>query len=154
MATTKSLQFAKQEAGSFRDRIDDKRQIEGEYDSALVEVVLDGTETTSTFISLLRLPCNAILMPERCRVIAQDPGTALAGTIGDALDADRYSGTVTLDAGGTVPFIAANAVAFPAGFTTRHKVTEETKDVVFDITAANTLTAGARLWFELVYKCL
>lgn len=154
MPVTKSTEFAIQEAGKFLARINDKRRIESTLQWAKCEVILVGDETNATNITLIRLPDNAIVRPEHCYVVCNDPGTALTGTVGDAGDNDRYSGTLTLDAGGRVPFIATAAVAFPDGFNNEYRVTGANKDVVFDIATVNTLTAGAKLYFFVAYSCL
>lgn len=164
MARTNTIEMAKQIAGKFADRIDDKRRIESTLLWAKTSFVIPPSGFASgDVIGVVRLPDGAIVRPEHGFILCNDPGTALAGTMGDGTDADRYSGTMTLDAGGRVPFIAANAVAFPAGFTTEHKVQPaqtvpdvgvSTKDILFTVTALTAATPGATIWFFVPYASL
>jgi hypothetical protein len=140
--------------GSFASRLDDKRKVEATILHATASITLVGDEAVNNVIALLTLPANAIVYPESCEVIAEDPGTTLTVNIGDSDDVNRYAEAIVLSAGGRVPFIAAGATAFPAGFTTRHKVTEATKNVTVTVASAATLTAGKKLFVKLAYACL
>jgi hypothetical protein len=114
-----------------------------------------GTEAASgDTIELVSLPVGAVPMPELFRVSneASLGGSVVAiPTIGDALDADRYSATsISLNSS-----TAGSQAVTPAVATSvlpRHTVTEATQRVVAAFSRTNALTAGRRISFLIAYK--
>lgn len=156
MATRNSTTRQAQVDGgaNFNSRIDDKRVTNAKIQYAKCLITLLGTEVATDVYDLIELPANAIVYPEHSKFIAQDPGSALTVKVGDSVDDDRYHTGTALDAGGTVPFIAAAATSFPDGFVNPHKVTEATKLVKVTISTATTLTATNKVWVILGFACL
>jgi hypothetical protein len=158
--TTQSVQYAAQVAATsnFASRINDKRQIEGSICTALVKVVIDGSNVATDVITLLELPPGAIILPERCKIIVTDDMTSGALTIhvGDVVDSDRYCISANCAAPGVIDFIAATATAFPAGFGTRHQTDAATATTLVTCTLA-TLTAtieAGEFYVSFAYKTL
>jgi hypothetical protein len=114
-----------------------------------------GTEAASgDNIVAARIPIGAVVIPELCTVAQEASlgGSSVAiPTIGDALDADRYSATsITLhssNAGVTAVTPNVGASVIP-----RFTVTEATQDVLAAITRTNALTAGKKILFRIAYR--
>lgn len=158
--TTQSVQYASQVAAAvkFGDRLTDKRQIEGGISTALVKVILDGSNVATDVITLLELPPGAIILPERCKIIVTDDMTsgALTVHVGDVVDPDRYCISANCAATGVIDFIAAGATAFPAGFGTRHQADAATLTTLVTCTLATftaTIEAG-EFYVSFAYKTL
>lgn len=122
-ATTQSTQRIAQVAAAlnFADRIDDKRQIEGEVQYAFIDVPLTTDNAAEDVIELIELPPGAIPIPELSHFQVTDDATsgALTGDVGDIVDPDRYCDGANLASTGRVEFMAP---AVPDGYTNRHKV--------------------------------
>ncbi len=116
---------------------------------ARVRYPLVGTETnaTSDIIHVLQLPAGAVVLPELCAVVCDDPGTTLTGTLGfngatETTDPDAYSSAMTLSAGGVIR--CTPTVMDSTELTTGGVVT-------FSVASDSVLTAAADLWFTIAY---
>jgi hypothetical protein len=83
-------------------------------------------EAAADVLRIAKLPANARLIPELCKIVRNDPGTAFTiSKIGDEPvvtgtftgDDDRYSTSVDLAAAGTSDFAYAAQAAGLAGYT-------------------------------------
>ncbi len=113
---------------------------------------LVGTETASDNLYVAKLPKGARVIPHLCNIVCEDPGTALAVNVGDLADADRYGSAIALSAGGSFSLdeLATGPLA-------AYKVGDHADDtgwIVLDITAVDTLTAGAKITITLVYAMI
>lgn len=155
--TTQSVQYAAQVAAAvkFGDRLNDKRQIEGTVQTALVKVVVDALNVATDVITLLELPPGSVVLPELSKIIMTDDATsgALTIDIGDVVDPDRYCDGANCAATGVVDFLTP---AFPAGFGTRHYTDAATSTTLVTATLATfgaTIEAG-EFYVLLAYKSL
>jgi len=155
--TTQSVQYAAQVAAAvkFGDRLNDKRQIEGTPQTALIKVVVDALNVATDVITLLELPPGSVVLPELSKIIMTDDATsgALTIDIGDVVDPDRYCDGANCAATGVVDFLTP---AFPAGFGTRHYTDAATSTTLVTATLATfgaTIEAG-EFYVLLAYKSL
>lgn len=155
--TTQSVQYAAQVAAAvkFGDRLNDKRQIEGTPQTALIKVVVDALNVATDVITLLELPPGSVVLPELSKIIMTDDATsgALTIDIGDVVDPDRYCDGANCAATGVVDFLTP---AFPAGFGTRHYTDAATNTTLVTATLATfgaTIEAG-EFYVLLAYKSL
>lgn len=155
--TTQSVQYAAQVAAAvkFGDRLNDKRQIEGTPQTALIKVVVDALNVATDVITLLELPPGSVVLPELSKIIMTDDATsgALTIDIGDVVDPDRYCDGANCAATGVVDFLTP---AFPAGFGTRHSTDAATSTTLVTATLATfgaTIEAG-EFYVLLAYKSL
>ena len=155
--TTQSVQYAAQVAAAvkFGDRLNDKRQIEGTPQTALIKVVVDALNVATDVITLLELPPGSVVLPELSKIIMTDDATsgALTIDIGDVVDPDRYCDGANCAATGVVDFLTP---AFPAGFGTRHYTNAATSTTLVTATLATfgaTIEAG-EFYVLLAYKSL
>ena len=105
-------------------------------------------------INVAVLPVGAIPLPELWRVNneASMGGSVIAiPTIGDAVDADRYSAT-SISINSSTAGSAAVTPNIGVSVLPRYTVTEDTRTVVAAITRTNALTAGKKLSFLLAYR--
>ena len=114
-----------------------------------------GTEAASgDTIQVAVLPVGAVPVPELWRVAneASMGGSVIAiPTLGDAVDADRYSAT-SISVNSSTAGSAAVTANVTASVLPRHTVTEATQRVVAAITRTNALTAGKKISFLIAYK--
>jgi hypothetical protein len=114
-----------------------------------------GTEAASgDTIEVAVLPVGAVPVPELWRVAneASMGGSVIAiPTLGDAVDADRYSAT-SISVNSSTAGSAAVTANVTASVLPRHTVTEATQRVVAAITRTNALTAGKKISFLIAYK--
>jgi hypothetical protein len=114
-----------------------------------------GTEAASgDNIEVAVLPVGATPLPELWRVSneASMGGSVIAiPTIGDAVDADRYSAT-SISVNSSTAGSAAVTANVTASVLPRHTVTEATQRVVAAITRTNAVTAGKKISFLIAYK--
>jgi hypothetical protein len=91
------------------------------YMEAIYTLTAGTDETSGDVIRICKLPAGTRLLPELCKIVRNDPGTAFnIATIGDdpvvsgafTGDADRYSTAIDISAAGTSDFAFA---AQPAG---------------------------------------
>ena len=155
--TTQSVQYAAQVAAAvkFGDRLNDKRQIEGTPQTALIKVVVDALNVATDVITLLELPPGSVVLPELSKIIMTDDATsgALTIDIGDVVDPDRYCDGANCAATGVVDFLTP---AFPAGFGTRHYTDAATSTTLVTATLATfgaTIEAG-EFYVLLAYTSL
>ena len=114
-----------------------------------------GTEAASgDNIEVCVLPVGAVPVPELWRVAneASMGGSVIAiPTLGDAVDADRYSAT-SISVNSSTAGSAAVTANVTASVLPRHTVTEATQRVVAAITRTNAVTAGKKISFLIAYK--
>jgi hypothetical protein len=114
-----------------------------------------GTEAASgDNIEVCVLPVGAVPVPELWRVSneASMGGSVIAiPTLGDAVDADRYSAT-SISVNSSTAGSAAVTANVTASVLPRHTVTEATQRVVAAITRTNAVTAGKKISFLIAYK--
>jgi hypothetical protein len=154
MATFNTAEAAKQNDALLANRVQgnlatgDIRFIEATY-------TCTGTEAASgDIIDVTDVPVGATVIPELCRVSneASLGGSSVAiPTLGDALDADRYSATsITLNSS------TAGSQAFTPNVTAsvlpRHTVTAATKRIQAALTRTNAVTAGKKISFTIAYR--
>ena len=109
---------------------------------------------TGDNIEVAVLPVGATPLPELWRVSneASMGGSVIAiPTIGDAVDADRYSAT-SISVNSSTAGSAAVTANVTASVLPRHTVTEATQRVVAAITRTNAVTAGKKISFLIAYK--
>ena len=96
------------------------------YMEAIYTLTAGTDETSGDVLRIAKLPANARLIPELCKIVRNDPGTAFnIATIGDTpvvtgaftADADRYSTAIDISAAGTSDFAYAAQAAGLTGFT-------------------------------------
>lgn len=96
------------------------------YMEAIYTLTAGTDETSGDIIRIAKLPANCRLLPEFCKMVRNDPGTAFnIAKIGDEPvvagaftgDDDRYSTAVDLSAAGTSDFAYAAQAAGLAGYT-------------------------------------
>jgi len=114
-----------------------------------------GTEhATDDDIAVVTLPVGAVVIPE-LSAVAQEAslgGSSVAiPTIGDAVDADRYSATSislhssTAGVTGVTAHVAASVIP-------RFTITAATQTVIAKITRTNAVTAGKKILFRIAYR--
>lgn len=121
-----------------------------------VAYALLGTEAATDTLQICRLPKGFTLNASLSTITLADPGTTLTLDIGDsdtsgvgaAADPDRYADGLVLSAGGTVGLASALAT-FGVAATVPYKTGSEC-DLVVTIDSANTLTAAAKVIFQIV----
>lgn len=133
----------------------------GDMRIAQPSYTLLGTEATGEYIELFRLPPGAVIIPQNSSVqCSADPGTTLTLDIGDTgssaqpgfdavvSDEDRYADGIVLSAGGLVGFCSTGV---PVGAVTPFRPKVENL-IRAKVDSANTLTAGVKLTFTIVYR--
>lgn len=155
--TTQSVEYAAQvaAAANFTARIDDKRDIGGTVQTALVRVDITNENVATDVITLLELPPGAVVLPELSKIIVTDDMTsgALTIDIGDVVDPDRYCDGANCASTGVVDFLTP---AFPAGLATRHETDAGTSTNLITATLATftaTIEAGT-FYVLLAFKTL
>ncbi len=127
----------------------------GEVRYAEATYTTTGTEAASgDTIEVVSLPVGAVPMPELFRVSheASLGGSVVAiPTIGDAIDADRYSAT-SISLNSTTAGSQAVTPAVATSVLPRHTVTEATQRVVAAFSRTNAVTAGKKISFLIAYK--
>jgi hypothetical protein len=144
MPTTKSTHYTAQEAAE----LDSSKLVSpsGSLEFRQIVYPLVGTEAANDIIKLARLPIGTTIIPALCSVLCEDPGTTLTLDIGTAEDTDGLADGIVLSAGGLVNFCSGTVPAF--GLT---KTPIASRDIQAVVASANTLTAGAKLVFNLAY---
>ena len=114
-----------------------------------------GTEAATEIIELVDLPAGCVVVPALCSAVCADPGTTLTVDVGDdgsggndTADPDRYADGIVLSAGGEVKF---NSAAVTDGNVNPYRSTGPNK-VRATIASANTLSAGVKVLFNIVYR--
>lgn len=110
---------------------------------------------TADVINIAKLPANARLIPELCKVVREDPGTTFGiAKIGDTpvvtgaftADDDRYSTAIDIAAAGTSDFAYAAQAAGLTGFTLPAPAW-----ITATLGTVGTPTAGKIVKFVLAY---
>lgn len=154
MATFGAAEATKQNDALLANRVQgnlasgDIRFIEATYTTT-------GTEAASgDVIDVTDVPVGATVIPELCRVSneASMGGSSIAiPTLGDAVDADRYSATsvsINSSTAGSAAFTANVSASVLPRFT----VTAATKRIKAALTRTNAMTAGKKLSFLIAYR--
>lgn len=154
MATLKTNEASKQDAGLLSARVQgniatgDIRYIEATY-------VATGSEAaTGDVIDITDVPVGAVVLPEKCLVAneASLGGSAVAlATIGDAVDADRYSAT-SISVHSSNAAVQAVTPAIGTSVIPRFVVTEATKRIQAAFSRTNAITAGKKIVFSIAYR--
>lgn len=113
-----------------------------------IRIVLEG-EATNDVIKAVRLPAGVRVVSHQSKVYAENPGTSLSFTVGDADDPDRYSAAIDVSAGGDFDF-SNPGTAELAGY----KVGDAEDDdrwIDLTITAASGITDGQEIVVLLAY---
>lgn len=156
--TTASAQYAAQvkAKGNFSEAIDDMRQTGGAVQFAALKVDIVTDNVATDVIDLVELPEGAIVLPELSKIVVTAAMTSGAMTchVGDADDDDRYGISVNTAVRGVIPFIAANATAFPAGLATRHKARGATTTVQLKLATYAATKSDGSMTVILAYTCL
>jgi hypothetical protein len=121
-----------------------------------IYTLTDGTdETSGDVIRIAKLPAGVRLLPELCKIVRNDPGTAFnIATIGDTpvvtgaftADADRYSTAIDISAAGASDFAYS---AQPAGLA--HYTLPADAWITATLGTVTSPTAGQVVKFLLAY---
>lgn len=154
MATLNTAESTKQNDALLANRVQgnlasgDIRYVEATY-------TCTGSEAASgDIIDVTDVPVGVTVLPELCRVSNQASlgGSSVAiSTLGDAVDADRYSATsVSLNSStaGSQAFTAAVAT----GVLPRFTVTAATKRIQAAFARTNAVTASKKISFLIAYR--
>ena len=154
MATFNTAEATKQNDALLANRVPgnlasgDLRFIEATYTAT-------GTEAaTGDIIDVTDVPVGATVIPELCRVSneASMGGSVIAiPTIGDAVDADRYSAT-SISINSSTAGTAAVTANVTASVLPRFVVTAATKRIQAALTRTNAMTAGKKISFLIAYR--
>ena len=124
--------------------------IKGDVVTFTSQYTLLGTEVATDEIYIHKNVDNLRLITHLSAVVAENPGTALVGDIGDDEDVNKYAAGISLSAGGTV--LLSSAAGVHQQDPVYSDVTGAQGDwVKFTITTATSLTAGQKIRFELLY---
>lgn len=114
---------------------------------------MSGSEAANDIIKLADIPSGAVFMPGLSRVVGQSPGTTFSGHVGHADDDDAYGQTLAL--GGLAATGKNMADVTTAGAETLTPVVSGSrKTLQLKVTAVASLTANAKLRFQLVFRKL
>lgn len=111
---------------------------------AITSIAADDT------IEICELPAGATLIPERCSVSCEDPGTSLVIDIGTEDDPDQFADAIVLSAGGNVTFAGAVG-SMPLQCASPARTTEKTR-VIATAKTVSTITSGTKLIFSIVFS--
>lgn len=111
-----------------------------------------GTEVANDIIELVDIPLGAVIIPQECSILAEDPGTALVIDIGDTANDDGVADGVVLSAGGLFNAVS-NSAAIPADALTPRRHNSPTR-LFATVKTATELTAGAKLVFIIAYRAI
>ncbi len=130
------------------DKFDGRRapgiQVSADVSLLTSTYTLLGTELATDFIEIGTLPTGARMIPHLCRVVVE-AASALAGTVGDAADAARYSTAMALTTAGTYPFLGGTSGALTPFLNVVNT------PILFDITTAPAGGAGKKITFLLAF---
>jgi hypothetical protein len=119
----------------------------GTVETRRIPYALVGTEGANDLLKIARLPIGAVLLPDQCSVVCEDPGTLLTLDIGTAEDADGLADGIDLSAGRQVDF--CSTLPAPAMALTRTPLVSA--EIIATVISATALTAGAKLMFNLAW---
>jgi len=155
MASFKTDLATAQDNASPRYNMPDGRKITGETNWLEAVYTATGTEATSgDTIEVGDIPPGTQVIAEDIKIAneASMGGSVIAlTTIGDAGDADRYSGTsISIHSSnaavqGVTPNVGASVIP-------RYTVTEANKRILVPITRTNALTAGKKITFRIPFR--
>ena len=160
--TTQSVQYAAQVAGAanFSSRIDDKRQVMGEVQTARIKVTIDAANAATDVITLLRLPPGAMVLPELSKIIVTDDCTSGALTIDicDIVDVDRYCDGANCASTGVVDFLTSaplpDGLANPIPVAATGVSTTDTSVIIMTLATFTATIEAGEIYVILAYKCL
>lgn len=125
------------------------------YMEAIYTLTTGTDETSGDILRIAKLPAGTRLIPELCKIVRNDPGTAFnISKIGDEPvvsgdftgDDDRYSTTVDISAAGTSDFAYAAQAAGLA-----HYTLEGDAWIIATLGTVTSPTAGQVVKFLLAY---
>lgn len=120
-----------------------------------VTYALNGNESANDIINIVELKPGAFLVPSLCRIVCEDPGTALTLDIGDAVTADRYMDGGALTTAHDTSFTAAPSVTATAAWYTPYAIvggTTPTTVIKAKVITATALTAAAKVRFLIAWQ--
>lgn len=126
------------------------RDAQGALQCLRIEYALS-TEATADVINLGVLPIGAKVLPSFCRIVCEDPGTALTLDIGDVLDTDRYCDGAALTTAHDVSFTGAPSVTAVAAQYVPYEVVDGSKYLTAQVVLATALTNAAKITFYIVF---
>ena len=119
--------------------------------TAVIPYTLVGTEAANDIINLVRLKAGAVVLPSECRIVCEDPGTALTIDVGFASNDDALCDGAALTTAHDVTFTTAASVTavaqqyVPAPLATGDEV------IFATVRTATSLTAGAKLLITIAF---
>lgn len=145
MATLKTTFFTAQEAAV----LDSSKLVapSGNLEFRQVPYTLTGAEAANDVLKIAQLPVGTTLIPSLCSVTCEDPGTALVLDVGTVEDVDSLADGIVLSAGGQIGF--ASALPLAVGALTKTPL--PSRELIATVITATTLTAGAKLCFNIAY---
>lgn len=121
---------------------------QGKERTAIIPYTLVGTEAANDIINIIRLKEGAVVIPNRCRVVCEDPGTALTLHVGYASSATGLCQSLALTTAHDLAFTSGTAVANQYN---PQPLVYADRDIFATVTVATALTAGAKLLFVIAY---
>lgn len=118
---------------------------------AVVPYTLVGTEAANDIINLIRLKAGAVVIPSECRIVCEDPGTALTIDVGFASNDDALCDGAALTTAHDVSFTGAPSVTAVAAQYVPAALAAGDEVIFATVKTATSLTAGAKLLFIIAY---
>ncbi len=154
MATLKTAEVTAIDTGLVRQRLQENVASAQVLHFEAVYTTTGSEAASGDTIAICDLPIGAVVLPELCRVSneASVGGSVVAiPTIGDAVDADRYSATsISIHSSNAADQAVTPNVA--DGVITRTPIVAATKRIVAAFSRTNALTAGKKIKFLIVYR--
>ncbi len=127
------------------------KAITGKVRYAHIEYALLGTEVANDTINIVRLKAGAQVIPSLCRIVCEDPGTALSLDVGFASNVDALCDGAALTTAHDVSFTGAASVTAVAAQYVPVDIAVGDEVIFATLTLATALTAGAKLLFLIAY---
>jgi len=125
--------------------------ITGKVRYALIEYALAATEAAADTINLVKLKAGARVIPSLCRIVCEDPGTALSLDVGFASNPDALCDGAALTTAHDVSFTGAASVTAVAAQYVPVDIAAGDEVIYATVTVATSLTAAAKLLFLIAY---
>lgn len=123
----------------------------GKHRISVVPYTLAGTEAANDIINLIRLKAGAVVVPCECRILCEDPGTALTIDIGFASNDDALLDGAALTTAHDVSFTGAPSVTATAAQYNPTALAVGDEVIFATVKTATSLTTGAKLLFLISY---
>lgn len=151
MPTFNSTAYGKQIGAGASPIYPEAKRTSGKLRFAVVEYALAGTEVADDIINLIRLKAGAVVVPSLCRIVCEDPGTALTLDIGFASNVDALCDGAALTTAHDVTFTGAASVTAVAAQYVPAALAVGDELIFATVKVATTLTAAAKLLFLIAY---